>query len=232
MKLLRYLANLGYGSRREVLGLFADARVTDKNGERLYGDDVREHDDILLDGEALDPAPGVCLLLNKPVGVACSTKGQGKLIYSLLPPRFKLRSPIISTVGRLDRDSSGLLLLTDDGTLLHRIISPKSKLPKVYEVKLARDLRGDEGEIFASGTLMLESEQTPLLPAEFERIGPREARVTLHEGRYHQVRRMFAALDNHVEALHRSRVGGLVLGDLPEGEWRVLDAEDRARLFG
>lgn len=231
MKLLRYLANLGYGSRRDVLAMFANERITDAAGEQLYGDDVRAHEDVRIDGAPLDPAPGVLLMLNKPVGVTCSSKDQGKLVYSLLPPRFKLRSPIVSTVGRLDRDSSGLLLMTDDGTLLHRIISPKSKLPKVYLVKLARPLRGDEAAIFASGTLMLESEDTPLLPAEFERLGDREARVTLHEGRYHQVRRMFAAVDNHVEALHRERVGGLSLQDLPEGEWRILNDADRTQLF-
>lgn len=232
MKLLRYLSNLGYGSRREVLGLFADGRITDAQGDPLYGDDVRAHEDVRVDGAPLDPAPGVFILLHKPVGVTCSAKDQGKLVYSLLPPRFKLRTPIVSTVGRLDRESSGVLLLTDDGTLLHKIISPKSGLPKVYRVSLARDLRGDEGEIFASGRLMLESEDTPLLPAGFERLGDREVRVTLHEGRYHQVRRMFAALDNHVLALHRERVGGLDLGGLAAGEWRVLDDTDRARLFG
>ncbi|QYR52916.1 pseudouridine synthase [Lysobacter soyae] len=232
MKLLRYLANLGYGSRREVLAMFADGRVTDVDGELLYGDDVRAHHTVRLDGAPLDPAPGVFLMMNKPVGVTCSAKDQGKLVYTLLPPRFKLRSPIVSTVGRLDRDSSGLLLLTDDGTLLHKIISPKSKLPKVYRVTLARDLRGDEGEVFSSGRLMLDSEETPLLPAEFERLGDREARVTLHEGRYHQVRRMFAAVDNHVVTLHRERIGGLALNGLPEGEWRLLDDNDRQQLFG
>ena len=138
---------------------------------------------------------------------------------------------MLSTVGRLDRDTSGLLLLTDDGALLHRIISPKSELSKVYEATLAEPLRGDEASIFASGTLMLESEQKPLLPAELEVLEARRARLTLHEGRYHQVRRMFAALGNHVEALHRVSVGGLALGDLPTGEWRALDDADRVRLF-
>ena len=92
-------------------------------------------------------------------------------------------------------------------------------------------LRGDEAAMFASGTLMLESETTPLLPAELEVLGPRRARLTLHEGRYHQVRRMFAAVGNHVDALHRERIGGLTLGDLPEGQWRLLDANDQGRLF-
>lgn len=231
VKLLRYLANLGYGSRREVLGLLGEGRVTDAAGERLYGDDVRAHVDIRIDGEPLDPAHGLLLMLNKPTGVTCSTKDQGRLVYDLLPKRFRLRDPVVSPVGRLDRDSSGLLLFTDDGQLLHRIIAPKSKLPKVYRATLAHDLRGEEGDVFASGTLMLESEKTPLLPAQLELLGPREARLTLHEGRYHQVRRMFAAMGNHVEALHRERIGGLELADLSEGEWRLLGDEERAKLF-
>src|SRR5690606_24737075 len=93
------------------------------------------------------------------------------------------------------------------------------------------DLRGDEAASFASGDLMLDSETTPLLPAELEVLGPREARLTLHEGRYHQVRRMFAAVGNHVETLHRERVGGLALGELPAGDWRLLEAPERDRLF-
>ena len=153
------------------------------------------------------------------------------MVYDLLPPRFRLRSPLLSTVGRLDRNTSGLLLFTDDGALLHRISSPKSKLAKVYEATLANDLRGDEADLFASGTLMLESEQTPLLPAELKVISPREVRLTLHEGRYHQARRMFAAVGNHVEALHRSRVGGLALNGLPPGEWKILGPEDVDTLF-
>ncbi|MBA2238999.1 MAG: 16S rRNA pseudouridine(516) synthase, partial [Lysobacter sp.] len=103
---------------------------------------------------------------------------------------------------------------------------------KVYEATLASDLRGDEAATFASGAVMLESETTPLAPAAMEAIGARHARLTLTEGRYHQVRRMFAAVGNHVEALHRSRIGGLALDDLPAGEWRALDAADVARLFG
>ena len=122
--------------------------------------------------------------------------------------------------------------MTDDGALLHRIVHPKAKLAKVYEATLARDLRGDESATFASGKLMLESERTPLAPAKLEVIGSRQVRVTLTEGRYHQVRRMFAAVGNHVEALHRSRVGGLTLGGLPEGEWRALSAADLELLFG
>lgn len=231
VKLRRLLAGLGYGTRREVEGLVIDGRVTDAAGERLYADDVVEHADVRLDGEPLDHPQGVLVMLHKPVGVTCSLKDPGRLVYDLLPPRWKARDPVMSTVGRLDRDTSGLLLLTDDGQLLHRIISPKSHLPKVYEATLAEDLRGDEGAAFASGTLMLEGEGKPLLPAGFEALGPRRARLVLHEGRYHQVRRMFAAIGHHVAELHRPRVGGLDLGDLPAGAWLVLDEAARARLF-
>ena len=231
MKLVKHLANLGYGSRKRVQLMFREGRITDVDGEVLYADDVVPHDAIRVDDEPLDPAPGLTLMLHKPRGYTCSTKDTGRLIYDLLPPRFRERSPQLSSVGRLDRDTSGLLLMTDDGALLHRIVSPKSRLDKAYAVTLAEDLRGDEAARFASGTLMLESDDTPLLPAELTVHGPREAELVLHEGRYHQVRRMFAAVGNHVAALHRSRVGGLTLGTLPEGEWRILDADDLATLF-
>lgn len=231
MKLVKHIANLGYGSRKQVQWLFREGRVTDADGEVLYADDAVPLEAVRIDGEPLDPPPGLLLMLHKPLGVTCSTKDAGRLVYDLLPPRYRLRDPLLSTVGRLDRETSGLLLLTDDGQLLHRIIAPKSRLPKVYLATLAQDLRGDEAALFAAGTLMLDGEKTPLLPAELDVLDARRARLTLHEGRYHQVRRMFAAVGNHVEALHRERVGGLTLGDLPDGQWRVLDEEDRTRLF-
>ncbi len=231
MKLLRLIANLGYGSRKEVTAMFREGRVADAGGEPLYTDDVVAHADVRVDGEPLDPAQGIVLMLHKPVGYTCSTRDPGRVVYDLLPPRFRLRNPIISPVGRLDRDTSGLLLLTDDGALSHRIVSPKAGLSKVYEATLANDLRGDEIASFASGTLMLESEKTPLAPVATEVLGPRAARLVLTEGRYHQVRRMFAAVGNHVETLHRSRIGGLALDGLASGEWRALVADEITRLF-
>ena len=231
MKLLKTIANLGYGSRKQVMQLFREGRVTNAAGEVLYADDQAVHADVRVDGVPLDPPQGLTLMLHKPVGVTCSTRDPGRVVYDLLPPRFRLRSPLLSTVGRLDRDTRGLLLLTDDGALLHRIVSPKSKLAKTYEATLAHDLRGDEGPLFASGTLLLESETTPLAPATLHVVDPRHARLVLTEGRYHQVRRMFAAAGNHVDALHRSRVGGLELGDLAPGQWRALDEDDLQRLF-
>lgn len=231
MKLVKLLANLGYGSRKQVTSMFREGRITDAAGEVLYTDDQVGHDTIRVDGEPLDPPQGLTLMLHKPAGYTCSNKDIGRLVYDLLPPRFRLRAPALSSVGRLDRETSGLLLFTDDGQLLHRIISPRAALPKVYEATLAEPLRGNEGVLFASGALLLESETTPLKPAVLEVIDPTHARLTITEGRYHQVRRMFASVGNHVDALHRSRVGGLSLGDLPEGAWRVLDAGDVATLM-
>jgi 16S rRNA pseudouridine516 synthase len=231
MKLVKLIANLGYGSRKEVAAMFREGRITDPKGEVLYADDKVEHEHVRIDNEPLDPPAGVLLMLHKPAGYTCSTSEAGRIVYDLLPPRFRLRSPVIATVGRLDKETSGLLLLTDDGPLLHRIVHPKSKLQKVYTATLARDLRGDEIPLFASGKMMLSSEKEPLAPAELAIVSPREARLVLHEGRYHQARRMFAAVGNHVETLHRSQIGGLTLGDLPVGTWRFLQREDRERLF-
>lgn len=232
MRLVKLIANLGYGSRKEVTAIFREGRITDVDGEVLYADDKVEHSRVLIDGEPLDPPPGLLLMLHKPTGFTCSTTDPGRIVYDLVPTRFRHRDPIVATVGRLDRDTSGLLLMTDDGKLLHKIVSPRNKLPKIYEATLARDLRGDEVKIFASGKLMLESEREPLAPAVLEVLGPRQARLTLTEGRYHQARRMFAAVGNHVEALHRSRVGGLELDGLPAGEWRLLNDADQKKLFG
>ena len=231
MKLLKRIANLGYGSRKQVAAMFRDGRITDADGEALHEDAVIAHENVRIDGETLDPMPGVVLMLHKPVGYTCSTRDSGRIVYDLLPPRFRLRDPIVSPVGRLDRDTSGLLLLTDDGALLHRITSPRTHLPKVYEATLAQDLRGDEAALFASGMLILESEDAPLRPATLESVESRRVRLTIVEGRYHQVRRMFAAVGNHVVTLHRAAIGGLAMGDLESARWRVLAAEEIARIF-
>jgi 16S rRNA pseudouridine516 synthase len=231
MKLVKLIANLGYGSRKEVAWMFREGRITDAAGDVLYADDKVAHEQIHVDGEPLDPPVGLVLMMNKPLGATCSRKDQGRVVYDLLPPRYRVRDPSLSTVGRLDRDTSGLLLFTDDGALLHRIISPRAEVTKVYEATLAQDLRGDEAELFASGTMMLESENTPLAPARLEVIEPRLARLTVTEGRYHQVRRMFAATGNHVDALRRVAVGALQLDDLPAGEWRMLSEADVAKVF-
>jgi 16S rRNA pseudouridine516 synthase len=232
MKLAKYIANLGYGSRREAEAYVARGHVTRRDGSVLSEGDVFQHDDMLIDGEPLDPAPGSIIMMHKPVGYVTATKGREDLVYDLLPKRFLLRSPVMAPIGRLDLASSGLLLLTDDGKINHRITSPRTHLPKVYEVHLAEDLADNAVEVLSKGTMLLESDVVPLKPVKLEVLAPRHVRVTLTEGRYHQVRRMFAALGNHVTALHRTAIGNLELGDLPEGEWRELTPEQRALLLG
>jgi 16S rRNA pseudouridine516 synthase len=232
VKLVKLLANLGYGSRKDVTRLIKNGWLTKRDGTTVAIDDDVAHDDLLIDDEPIDPPQGVLILLNKPIGYTCSTKDPGRVVYDLLPERFRFRNPVLSTVGRLDRDTSGLLMLTDDGQLLHRIISPKAELPKVYDVELAENLRGDEAALFASGTLLLESETTPLAPAVMETLDARHARLTLIEGRYHQVRRMFAATGNRVLSLHRSRTGTLDLEGLEPGQWRIVPRDEaETKLF-
>ena len=176
--------------------------------------------------------PGLVMMLHKPLGMTCSRKEDGALVYDVLPGRWQQRDPAISTIGRLDKATTGLLLLTDDGDLLHRVISPKRHVAKVYRATLARPLDGSEGEVFAAGGLVLEGEDKPLSPAVLEVLSPTEARLTVTEGRYHMVRRMFAAVGNHVEGLHRERVGGLVLpDDLAPGYWRLLDSAQIDAIF-
>lgn len=237
MRLDKLLANLGYGSRRDVQQMARVGRVKldgeilrDVEQRMIVGPDLSLR--MRIDGEPLDPPPGLVLMLHKPLGVTCSHKEAGPLVYALLPPRWRLRQPPLSSVGRLDKETSGLLLLTDDGDLLHRIIAPKTHVAKRYRVTLDHPLRGGEAEVFASGTLLLDGEAKPLLPVAMETLSPTSVTVTLTEGRYHQVRRMFAAVKNHVAALHRDQMGGLSLPeDLAPGEYRALDAAGVAAVF-
>lgn len=236
-RLDRLLANLGYGSRREVQALARNGRVAldgapvrDAEGRLALTPDLEAR--LTIDGRPVDPLPGVVLMLNKPLGMTCSHKEAGPLVYDLLPTRWRARDPAISTIGRLDKETSGLLLMTDDGDLLHRVISPKHHVAKRYRVTLDRPLNGQEAATFAAGGLMLEGETRPLLPAVMETVSPTQALLTITEGRYHQVRRMFAAMGNHVTALHRERLGGLALpDDLEPGAWRRLDAAAIAAIF-
>ncbi len=231
MKLVKHISNLGYGSRKEVTQMFRQGRISDAVGDVLYADDMTTHENIRVDEEPLDPPSGMLLMLHKPAGYTCSTKDKGRLVYDLLPDRFRIRSPVLAPIGRLDKETTGLLLLTDNGDLLHRIISPKNKLPKVYEAILANPLRGDEVELFASGEMMLETENTALAPAVLQPMSELRVRLTIVEGRYHQIRRMFAAVGNHVVNLHRSEMGSLNLGSLAAGEYRLLNDQDQAKLF-
>ena len=233
----RLLSSLGYGSRKEL------ARMAKAGGITLDGDtllDVTKRIPVTPDlptrmkinGEAVDPVAGMVILLNKPLGMTCSHKEDGALVYDILPDRWRSRTPLISTIGRLDKQTTGLLLLTDDGDLLHRVISPKRHVKKTYRAKLARPLNGTECDLFASGQLMLEGEDKPLAPAELEIVSKTEALLSVFEGRYHQVRRMFAATGNHVEELHRERLGGLSLpDDMGPGQWKLLSEKEIALIF-
>lgn len=227
MKLVKLLANLGYGSRTQVERHLRKGLATDLNGKVLSGKESPRHGEVLFKGEPLDPPAPLTILFHKPAGYTCSTDDPGNTIYDLLPARFALRNPILSPVGRLDKDTTGLLLMTDDGQLLHRLISPKHHVPKTYVVTLDRPLEGHEAELFAGGELVLRGEDSPLMPARMDVLGEKEARITIEEGRYHQVRRMFAAAGNHVVGLKRVAIGKLELpDDLAEGEWRIAgDAE-------
>ena len=228
---------MGYGSRTEMArmakagGITLDAaKVLDVTKRIPVTPDLPTR--MRIDGEPLDPIVGMVILLNKPLGMTCSRKEDGALVYNILPDRWKRRDPAISTIGRLDKQTSGLLLLTDDGDLLHRVISPKRHVKKTYRATLARPLNGTEGALFASGQLMLEGEDKPLAPAELEVVSQREALLHVTEGRYHQVRRMFAATGNHVEKLHRERLGGLSLpDDMTPGQWKLLSEEEIALIF-
>lgn len=233
----RLLSSMGYGSRTQMAqlakagGITLDgAAVPDVSRRIPVTPDLPTR--MTIDGEALDPVAGMVILLNKPLGMTCSHKEDGALVYDILPERWKRRDPAISTIGRLDKQTSGLLLLTDDGNLLHRVISPKRHVKKTYRAKLARPLDGTEGALFASGRLMLEGEDKPLAPAELDVVSETEALIAVTEGRYHQLRRMFAATGNHVEDLHRERLGGLSLPDgMAPGQWRLLREDEIALIF-
>ena len=236
-RLDRLLANLGYGSRREVTDLVArrqvvlDGAIVKDAGARIaVSADLPER--MTVAGQPLDPPAPLTLLMHKPLGVVCSHREAGRSVYELLPARWRARIPALSTIGRLDKETSGLLLITDDGPFLHRVISPKNHVAKRYVATLDRPLEGGEAEAFAAGTLMLEGEKDPLAPAVLELVGPNEARLTITEGRYHQVRRMFAAVGNHVTDLHRDRIGGLALPpDLEPGAWRILRPDEQGAIF-
>jgi 16S rRNA pseudouridine516 synthase len=237
IRLDKLLANLGYGSRKDVPKLVKRGLVT-LHGEPITDPELKLplqpelESELMIEGEPLDPLPGLTLLMNKPLGVSCSHKEHGDVVYELLPERWRAREPALTTVGRLDKETSGLLLLTDDGALVHKITSPKAAIPKRYLVTLARPLEGGEKEALASGTLMLNGEKEPLLPAGLEIHSPTSVTISITEGRYHQVRRMFAALGNHVEALHRLSVGRLELpADLEPGAYLRLPPDTLAAVF-
>ena len=224
-RLDQLLSNLGYCSRREVRDWLKAGRIeiagqpADDPGAKPAPAAVR------VDGEPLDHPDGLLLLVNKPLGLTCShDPREAPLIHDLFPARWRARNPVLATVGRLDKETSGLILVTDHTDLVHRLTSPKHKVPKLYRATVDRDLPESLIGLFAAGTLRLDGEKEPCAPAELRLLGPREAELTLTEGKYHQVRRMFAAgCGATVIVLHRTSFGPLTLGDLAPGRWRELD---------
>jgi 16S rRNA pseudouridine516 synthase len=205
------------------------------NGEKPKSASVKVYaGDVELDGEPLDHPFGLTVVYHKPLGTVCSRKEEGRIIFEDFPERWLDRKPPLSSVGRLDKDTSGLLIVTDDGQLNHYLTSPKHHISKTYAVTLDSPLQGDEVEIFASGKLMLEADDKPCLPAELTITGKNTAQVVLHEGRYHQVRRMFAAVGNHVTALERTHIGKLSLQSLSlqAGEYQSIESQTLKKLIG
>jgi len=233
MELERLLRSQGFGSRPECRALVYAGRVSIAG--QPYDDPFAEFDPIgfefSVDGKAWRYREFAYLALNKPPDFECSQKPKHHpSVYTLLPPALVTRG--VQAVGRLDEDTTGLLLLSDDGQFIHTYTSPKKKISKVYEVTVKHPL--DEiqrGALLAGVTL--NDEPAPIAALACEIVGERLLRLTVTEGKYHLVKRMIAAAGNRVEALKRSAVGGLTLpDDLPIGQWMWLEAADLDRLRG
>jgi 16S rRNA pseudouridine516 synthase len=224
------LSNLGYCSRKEVSRLIKSRRVTNLDGTPFQkASQKAEADQVLLDGEPLDPSELV-LLMNKPEGYTCSHRDRPPLIYELLPTRYVQREPTLSCVGRLDKDTTGLILLTDNGQLLHRLISPNWKVKKFYQVETTLPLEDHQLQKLAQGGWCLPDDDKPLAVAECNKTGDRSLELILTEGRYHQVKRMLDAVGNPLVKLHRSQFGDWRLGTLQPGEWRALSEDEKESL--
>lgn len=223
-RLDQLLSSLGYCSRRESVRFIDEGRVKIAGEVAERGDQRVKPEQVTVDDEPLDAPDGLFAILHKPIGYVCShTEKEGPTIYTLLPERWLHRNPAATSIGRLDKDTSGLLLITDQGSLVQRYTSPKSDIEKAYLAELDHDLDPGLIETFARGDLLLFGEDKPCLPAKLEILSSRTARLTITEGRYHQVRRMFASQGWEVLKLHRERFGPHTLGDLQEGQWRMLD---------
>ena len=223
LRLDALLSRFGYCSRSEARAWVKAGRVRVGAALAKSTSDKAAPGNVLVDGEPVEHPDGILALLHKPAGCVCSyDSDEGPTIYDLLPPRWLARNPAVTTIGRLDKDVTGALLVTDMGELVHRWTSPKHKVAKIYEVTVAGDLPADIAEIFAGGKLMLDNEDKPCLPARIEVLSPREARLEIIEGRYHQVKRMFASQGCPVVRLHRSRFGDFTADDLAPGQWRIV----------
>ena len=234
----RLLSRLGYCSRADAKKWVKDARVT-VDGVAVARHDVKvlptADGGVRVDDQPLDHPDGLIAVLHKPKGVVCShDEREGPNVYGLLPPRWRDRNPSVEAVGRLDKDTTGLLLLTDDGALSHRLTSPKKNVWKTYEVTLDADVPLDAVEAFAAGTLVLEGETKPCRPARLllDKRNRKRCELRLTEGKFHQVKRMMRSVGCEVLELHRARFGGLTLGETKEGDAFVVHRDElEAALF-
>ena len=227
MKLSQLLFSQGFGARRECEGLILSGHVTLAGAvcDDPFFDIDPEGASFGVRGETWPYHAKALVLLHKPAGYECSQKPKHHpSVMSLLPPPLRVRG--LQPVGRLDEDTTGLLLMTDDGALIHRLASPKKHVPKVYEVETAEPLTDAQLADLRAG-VVLHDDPLPVRAAACERSGTNALRLTLLEGKYHQVKRMVAAAGNTVVRLHRSGYGVLALpADLPPGAWRWLDGPD------
>ncbi len=233
----------GFGSRRLCTSLIVDGRVEVVSpviASKPEPDDTFATDafQFSVDGITWPYREKAYIALNKPEGVECSQKPKSHpSVYTLLPAPLRDRpnpggTPGVQAVGRLDQDTTGLLLLTDDGQFIHRMSSPKHHVPKVYEVLTAEEISSDQVERLLAG-VKLEDDPQPVRAVACMKRADKHLSLTLTEGKYHQVKRMIAAVGNHVVALHRSQIGGYVLpADLKSGEWRWLTEADLEQISG
>ncbi len=226
MRIAQILYSQGFGNRRVCAGLLQLGLV--RVGGRVVEDPHEDFDPVGLEfeveGRAWAYHAKALLMLHKPAGYECSQKPRHHpSILSLLPVPLRARG--VQPVGRLDEDTTGLLLLTDDGALIHRLTSPKHHVPKVYEVGCKHPVDDDQLARLRAG-VVLDDDPAPVRAAAAERTGEHTLALTLTEGKYHQVKRMLAAVGNRVETLHRSRFGALALGDLAPGLWRWVEVSE------
>ena len=228
-RLDKFLCDCGVGTRSQVKAILKSGAVTvDGIPERDNGRKIDpDKQTILLNGERLGKTGRVVVMLNKPAGYVTATEdAKEQTVMELLPKQ--LRHLDLKPVGRLDKATEGLLLFTNDGDLLHRLISPKKEVPKLYYAKHEGTATAEDVAAFAEGLTLADG--TKCLPAVLQPIGAGESLITVCEGKYHQVRRMMASRGMHVLYLERRQEGQLVLGDLPRGEVRMLTAEEVSQL--
>ena len=228
-RLDKFLCDCGIGTRSQVKAILKSGAVTvDGKPERDSGRKIDPDTQVICyQGECLGKTGRVVLMLNKPAGYVTATEdARERTVMELLPTEMKHMD--LKPVGRLDKATEGLLLFTNDGDLLHRLISPKKEVPKLYYAR--HEGRAGEADIAAFAAGILLADGTQCLPAKLEPLGDGESLVTVCEGKYHQVRRMMASRGLRVEYLERRQEGALTLGDLPRGQTRLLTESEVAEL--